>query len=55
MFSFLKGKSEVEKLQAKYEKLMKQSHAVSHQDRKKADALFAEAEAVAKQIESLSK
>jgi len=53
MFSFLKGKSKIEKLQAQYEKLMKTSHAFSHQDRKKADQLFAEAEAIAKQIEAL--
>lgn len=50
---WFKKKSEKEKLQAQYEKLMKQSFDMSKTDRTKADALYAQAEAIAKKIENL--
>ena len=51
MFGLFKGKSEVEKLQKQYEKLMAESHKLSTVDRMAADEKFAEAEEVAKKIE----
>jgi hypothetical protein len=53
--SWFKKKSEKEKLQAHYEKLMKQSFDMSKTDRTKADALYAQAEAIAEQIAKLPK
>lgn len=55
MFSFFKKKSEVEVLQEKYEKLMKESHKLSTTDRAAADEKYAEAERVADQIQALKK
>ena len=48
-----KRKSEKEKLQNKYEKLMKQYYDLSKTDRKASDAKYAEADQVLKQIDSL--
>jgi len=48
-----KSKSELEKLQEKYGKLMEESFKLSSQDRKKSDAKAAEAEEVMKKIEAL--
>lgn len=45
MFGFGKG-SEEKKLQKKYEKLLKESHALSHSDRTKSDLKQAEANEV---------
>lgn len=42
-----------EKLQKKYEKLMKESHKLSTSDRKASDQKVAEAEEVLKQIDAL--
>lgn len=55
MFGLFKKKSEKEKLQAQYEKLMQESHKLSHSNRRAADEKFAEAEAVAQKIEALNK
>lgn len=53
MFSFLKKKSPIERLQASYEALMKESYQLSHTDRKKADSLYAKAEEIAAEIAKL--
>lgn len=53
MFSFLKKKSPIERLQASYEAMMKESYQLSHTDRKKADALYAKAEEIAAEIAKL--
>lgn len=55
MFGLFKKKSEQEKLQIQYEKLMQESHRLSHSNRRAADDKYAEAEAVAKKIEALNK
>tara|TARA_B100000508_G_scaffold141093_1_gene146580 strand:+ start:94426 stop:94593 length:168 start_codon:yes stop_codon:yes gene_type:complete len=46
-------KSKKDKLYDKYNKLMSQSHKASTSNRSRADELYAEAEEVMKQIESL--
>ncbi len=54
MIGKLFGKtSPKEKLQKKYEQLLKESFELSHSNRAKSDNLRAEAEEVMKQIESL--
>ena len=53
LFSLFKKKTEKEKLQEKYEALMKESFEISKIDRTKADAKIAEAEAVADKIKEL--
>lgn len=53
MFGLFKKKNPAEVLKKKYQKLMEESYKVSHSDRKKADALAAEAEEVMKEIEAL--
>jgi len=55
MFSFFKKKSEVEVLQEKYQKLMKESHRLSTIDRAAADQKYAEAENIAERIQELKK
>ena len=55
MFSFFKKKSEKEKLQEQYQKLMKESFDLSKIDRTKADAKVAEANLILEQIEKLDK
>lgn len=55
MFGLFKKKSEKERLQAQYEKLMQESHRLSHSNRRAADEKFAEAEAIAQQIDLLNK
>lgn len=54
MFGLFKKKSEIEKLQDKYNKLMKEWHELSSINRSESDKKYAEAENVAKQIEKLS-
>jgi len=54
MFGLFKKKSELEKLQDKYSKLMKEWHALSSINRAESDKKYAEAEIIAKQIEKLS-
>jgi hypothetical protein len=55
MFGLFKSKSEVEKLQEKYEKLMKEWHALSTTNRSESDKKYAEAEAIAKKIDAIKK
>ena len=51
MFGLFKKKSEAEKIQEKYKKLMAEAHKLSTIDRAKSDAKFAEAEELIKQLE----
>lgn len=53
MFGFFKKKTEVEKLQEKFSKLMEESHKLSTINRSESDKKYAEADEVAKQIETL--
>ena len=53
MFGLFKKKSEADKLQEEYAKLMKEAFTLSKSDRKKSDAKTAEAEEVLKKIEAL--
>jgi hypothetical protein len=53
MFGLFRKKSEKEKLEEKYRKLMEESFHLSKSNRAAGDAKFAEAEAIMKQIEQL--
>ncbi|WP_298995613.1 Lacal_2735 family protein [Flagellimonas sp. S174] len=53
MFGLFKKKSEKEKLQEKYAKLLKEAHTLSTTNRKLSDEKTYEAEQVMKQIENL--
>lgn len=53
MFGFFK-KSEKEKLQKEYSKLMEEAFRLSKVDRKASDAKTAEAEEIVKQIEAIT-
>lgn len=53
MFGLFKKKSEKEKLQEKYRKLLEESYKLSHTNRRASDEKAAEADALLKQIESL--
>ena len=53
MFGLFKKKSEKEKLQEKYQKLMEESYRLSKTDRKAADLKYAEADELLKKIEAL--
>ena len=53
MFGLFKKKTEVEKLQDKFSKLMEESHKLSTVNRSESDKKYAEADAIAKQIETL--
>lgn len=53
MFELFKKKSEKEKLQEKYKKLLEESYKLSHSNRSASDQKAADAEAVLKQIEEL--
>ena len=53
MFKFNKKKTEVEKLEIKYKKLLEASYKLSHTNRKESDNKMAEADEVLKQIEAL--
>lgn len=55
MFGLFKSKSEKEKLNDKYKKLMKEAHRLSHSDRTASDMKQAEAQEVLKKIEELEK
>jgi hypothetical protein len=55
MFGLFKKKSPIDILQAKYERLMKESHALSRSNRTESDKKYAEADAVLKEIDALSK
>ena len=54
MFGLFKKKSEKEKLQAQYAKLLKEAHNLSTSNRKLSDQKTYEAEEVMKQLEKLS-
>lgn len=53
MFGLFKSKSEEEKLQERYQKLMAEAHKLSHSNRRASDEKVAEAEEVMKQLEQL--
>lgn len=53
MFDFFKKKSQLDVLQDKYAKLMKEAHKLSTSNRTESDAKTAEAEEVAKIIDEL--
>jgi hypothetical protein len=53
MFGLFKKKSEADKLQEEYAKLMKEAFVLSKSDRKKSDAKTAEAEEILKKIDAL--
>jgi hypothetical protein len=53
MFGIFKKKSEKEKLEAKYEKLLKEAHSLSTTNRKMSDQKTYEASEVLKEIEKL--
>ncbi len=54
MFGLFKKKTEVEKLQKQYQKLMKEAFDLSKSNRSASDEKYAEADKVQKQIETLS-
>ncbi len=54
MFGLFKKKSEIEKLQEQYERLLKEAHSLSTTNRRMSDQKAFEAEEVMKQIEKLS-
>ena len=53
MFGLFKRKSEKEKLQAQYKKLMEEVYKLSQSNRTAADAKTAEAEEILKKIDAL--
>ncbi|TNF41695.1 MAG: Lacal_2735 family protein [Cytophagales bacterium] len=53
MFGLFKKKTEKEKLQETYKKLLSEAHKLSHSNRTAADKMMAEAEEIAKKIEKL--
>lgn len=55
MFGLFKKKSDVEKLQIQYEKLMKDYHKLSTIDRSKSDEKYAQAELIADKIDVLKR
>lgn len=54
MFNLFKRKTEAEKLEIKYKKLLEEAHKLSTVNRSKSDEKMAEADALLKQIEKLS-
>jgi hypothetical protein len=54
MFSLFKGKSELEKLNDKYKKLLAEAHKLSTSNRTLSDQKTAEANEVLRQIETLN-
>lgn len=53
MFGLFKKKTEKEKLQEAYVKILSDAHKISHTNRTASDKLMAEAEEIAKKIERL--
>jgi hypothetical protein len=53
MFGIFKKKTEKEKLQETYNKLLKEAYEASHSNRTQSDKLMAEAEEVGKKIDLL--
>jgi glutamyl-tRNA reductase len=54
MFNFFRKKTEIEKLQAQYKKLMEEGYALSTSNRKESYLKYAQAEVIMTQIEKLS-
>ena len=54
MFGLFKKKSEKQKLQNRYEKLLKEAYTLSVIDRKKSDEKTYEAEQIMQQLENLN-
>ncbi|BAO77363.1 Lacal_2735 family protein [Winogradskyella sp. PG-2] len=54
MFGIFKKKSEKEKLQSQYEKLLKEAYSLSTTNRKMSDQKTFEAEEIMKQLEKLN-
>lgn len=55
MFGLFKKKSEVEKLELKYKKLLEEAHQLSTTNRSKSDEKMYEANEVLKQIDQIKK
>lgn len=55
MFGLFKKKTEIDKLDAQYNRIMKEAHRLSTTDRKASDAKAAEANALLKKIEDLER
>lgn len=55
MFGLFKKKSEIDKLEDKYQKVLKEAYDLSLSNRKLSDSKTAEAEQILKQIEILQK
>ena len=55
MFGLFKKKSEVEKLEVKYKKLLEEAHQLSTTNRSKSDEKMYEANEVFKQIDQIKK
>lgn len=53
MFSIFKKKSELDKLQEKYNRLMEEAFKLSTSNRMASDAKYAEADEIAKQLEQI--
>lgn len=53
MFGLFKKKSEKEKLQNRYKKLMEEAYKLQSVNRSQSDEKYAEADAILKQIDSL--
>ena len=54
MFGLFKSKSELDKLNEQYKKLLAEYHKLSTVDRKKADDKMAEAEEIAKKMDEIN-
>ena len=54
MFNFLRQKDERAQLEKRYNKLMKEWHALSQTNRAKSDLVYAEAQEVMDQLEALN-
>jgi hypothetical protein len=55
MFGLFKKKSEIEKLQGQYEKLMSEAHKLSQVNRAAGDTKYAEAQDILSKIEALDR
>jgi len=53
MFKLFKKVSEIEKLQKRYEKLMKEWHSLSTTNRKESDKKYAEAQLIIERLEQI--
>jgi hypothetical protein len=54
MFGIFKKTSEADKLRKKHARILKEAYQLSHTNRKESDAKYAEADKLAREIESLS-